>query len=93
MTMLARTFGLAEPIRRGMELKLVRDADAVGRPRALGRPSGVHEDILTGRDTEIAWEDVYADQDGARAAMLTGGDGAFTGVHDEMEARIGMGKW
>jgi hypothetical protein len=54
---LRRTFGMAEPIRRGMELKLTSAGE--WRPAALGGASNVHGDILSGRDTEIDWEDVY----------------------------------
>lgn len=63
MESLRRAYGMAEPIRRGMELKIVRDASFV--PMALGGPrrngGNVHEDILTlgGRDTELGWEDVF----------------------------------
>lgn len=61
METLRRTFGMAEPIRRQMELKIVRDSEF--RPMVLGggRSSSVHEDILVigGRDTEIDWEDVF----------------------------------
>jgi proteasome maturation protein len=58
---LRRTFGISEPVRRGMELKIVRDSE--WRPAVLGgqaRARGVHEDILLGKDTEIQWEDVFA---------------------------------
>lgn len=54
---LRRNFGMAEPIRRGMELKVVRAGE--WRPAQLGNASGVHSDILTGRDAEIDWEDVF----------------------------------
>ncbi|EXJ75280.1 uncharacterized protein A1O5_01976 [Cladophialophora psammophila CBS 110553] len=74
-----------------MELKLVREADSF-RPSVLGRPAGVHEEILTGRDTEISWEDVYAGQDGVRLAGQ-GGDGHGVGWMEEMERKVGMGKW
>lgn len=63
MESLRRAYGMAEPIRRGMELKIVRDASftpmALGGPRANG--GNLHEDILVlgGRDTEIGWEDVF----------------------------------
>lgn len=57
MEMLRRQFGIAEPIRRGMELKITEAGE--WRPAALGRSSGVHKDILEGRDTEIGWEDVF----------------------------------
>jgi hypothetical protein len=55
---LRRTFGISEPIRRGMELKVVREGE--WRPVVLGgNRKGVHEDILTGKDTSIEWEDVF----------------------------------
>ena len=55
---LRRTFGIAEPVRRGMELRI---ADAgEWRPAVLGgASSGVHGDILRGREAEISWEDVF----------------------------------
>ena len=50
---LRRAYGIAEPVRRGMELKIVRDGTF--RPAVLGGSKGgnVHEDILVlgGRDT------------------------------------------
>lgn len=61
MESLRRAYGIAEPVRRGMELKIVRDGTF--RPAVLGGMKGgnVHEDILVlgGRDTEIGWEDVF----------------------------------
>lgn len=58
---LRRAYGIAEPVRRGMELKIVRDSTF--RPAVLGGMKGgnVHEDILVlgGRDAEIGWEDVF----------------------------------
>jgi proteasome maturation protein len=77
MEMLRRTFGMAEPIRRGMELKITRDGE--WRPMALGGglPS-VHEDILRGREDMISWEDIF-----------TGGETrAVVGFHDEMERKL-----
>jgi len=56
------------------------------RPAVLGGSvASVHEDILTGRDAEVSWEDVYID-----AGRVGGGEG---GLHEEMEAKVGMGKW
>jgi len=78
---LRRTFGMAEPIRRGMELKVVREGE--WRPLALGgeRP-GLHEDILSGRDTSIQWEDVF-----------TGSEmRSVVGFHEEMERKVRMGQ-
>lgn len=57
MEMLRRQFGIAEPIRRGMELKTVREGE--WKPAVLGGTAGVHRDILEGRDCEIGWEDVF----------------------------------
>lgn len=57
MEMLRRQFGIAEPVRRGMELKIAEAGE--WRPAALGGSSGVHKDILQGRDCEIGWEDVF----------------------------------
>lgn len=80
MEALRKTFGVAEPVRRGMELKVVRDGE--WRPLALGgaRPS-VSEDILRGRETALAWEDVFAGDEQAQGAV------AF---HDEMERKLKM---
>lgn len=81
MESLRRTFGMAEPIRRGMELKIVRDGE--WRPIALGGglPS-VHEDILRGRDDMISWEDVFTGEE----------QRGIVNVHDEMERKLKMHK-
>lgn len=57
MASLRRAFGIAEPVRRGMELKIARAGE--WRPQALGGSAGVSADVLAGRDLEITWEDVY----------------------------------
>ncbi|KAL6698346.1 proteasome maturation factor UMP1 domain-containing protein [Trichoderma pleuroticola] len=77
METLRRTFGIAEPIRRGMELKIVRDGE--WRPMALGAglPS-VHEDILKGREDTITWDDVFTGNETR----------ALPGFHDEMEKKL-----
>ncbi|KAH8731039.1 integral membrane protein DUF92-domain-containing protein [Phaeosphaeriaceae sp. PMI808] len=78
MEMLRRQFGIAEPVRRGMELKITQAGE--WRPAALGHSSGVHKDILEGRDTEIGWEDVF-----------TGNELRETpDFHSEMEAKMKM---
>ncbi|KAF7545803.1 hypothetical protein G7046_g9478 [Stylonectria norvegica] len=68
---------MAEPIRRGMELKIVRDGE--WRPLALGGglPS-LHEEILKGREDMISWEDIFTGDDSAPIA----------GMHDEMEKKL-----
>ncbi|KAL1869939.1 hypothetical protein Daus18300_005400 [Diaporthe australafricana] len=80
MEVLRKTYGVAEPIRRGMELKITQQGE--WRPMALGGGSSasVHEDILRGRDASISWEDVYTGED-QRSAV---------GVHEEMERKLKM---
>ncbi|KAJ5432875.1 uncharacterized protein N7458_012031 [Penicillium daleae] len=82
MESLRRAYGIAEPVRRGMELKIVRDGTF--RPAVLGGMKGgnVHEDILVlgGRDTEIGWEDVFQGDDLREPPSF----------HDEMEKRLKM---
>lgn len=76
---LRRTFGVSEPIRRGMELKITREGE--WRPTVLGgNRRGVHEDILMGRDSTIEWEDVFM------------GDESRTlpGFHEEVERKVRM---
>lgn len=61
MESLRRAYGIAEPVRRGMEMKIVKDGSF--RPAVLnsGLGGNVHEEILAigGRETEIGWEDVF----------------------------------
>jgi len=67
MEMLRRQFGIAEPVRRGMELAICRSGE--WRPSCLGGYAsglgmgGVHSDILAGRDCEIGWEDVFTGEE------------------------------
>ncbi|KAG9253235.1 proteasome maturation factor [Emericellopsis atlantica] len=78
MNTLRRTYGLAEPVRRGMELKMVRDSE--WRPLALQNGAGksVHEDILMGRDDMITWEDIFTNEEQRQVP----------GVHEEMEKKL-----
>ncbi|KAF4220271.1 hypothetical protein CNMCM8980_004381 [Aspergillus fumigatiaffinis] len=80
METLRRAYGIAEPVRRGMELKIVRDGTF--RPAVLeGNKGGnVHEDILVlgGRDTEIGWEDIFQGDEFREPPSF----------HDEMEKRL-----
>ncbi|KAI0974357.1 proteasome maturation factor UMP1-domain-containing protein [Xylaria arbuscula] len=84
MESLRKTFGMAEPIRRGMELKITREGS--WRPVCLGGGAGstgvggasVHEDILTGREASCDWEDVFTGEE-QRGAL---------GVHEEMERKL-----
>lgn len=82
MELLRREFGIAEPVKRGMEMKIVRAGE--WRPAVLdagaGAVGGVHADVLAGRDLEIGWEDVFKGQE-VREGM---------DFHSEMEARLRM---
>ena len=76
---LRRTFGISEPVRRGMELKITREGS--WRPLALGGGvRGVHEDILLGRECAIDWEDVFTGE-----AMRS-----VPGFHEEVEKKVRM---
>ncbi|CAJ2512167.1 Uu.00g051820.m01.CDS01 [Anthostomella pinea] len=83
MESLRKTFGMAEPIRRGMELKITREG--AWRPMALGgqgvggaHGSSVHEDVLRGREAFVDWDDVFTGEE-QRGAV---------GVHEEMERKL-----
>lgn len=81
METLRRAYGIAEPIRRGMELKIARDGE--WRPAALGGgpgAAGVHEQILRGQDDTITWEDVFTNE----------ATRSFVNVHDEIERKVRM---
>jgi proteasome maturation protein len=78
---LRRTFGISEPIRRGMELKIVKEGE--WRPAVLGGglERGIHEDILRGTDCSLSWEDVFKGDEMR----------AVPGFHDEVERKVRMG--
>ena len=82
MNMLRRNFGIAEPVRRGMEMKICKEGE--WRPTCLGGSAGVGGDVLAGRDAELSWEDVYKGDNGT-------GDGAD--LHSEMEMKLKMNNW
>ncbi|OQO09705.1 hypothetical protein B0A48_05108 [Cryoendolithus antarcticus] len=90
-SMLRRQFGLAEPVRRAMELGVVAQGEwrpSVLGPIGHGGSAGVHRDILEGRDWECSWEDVFEGDVFAGAAAAEG-----MGFHAEMETRSGMDSW
>ncbi|RMJ21338.1 hypothetical protein PHISP_07796, partial [Aspergillus sp. HF37] len=79
---LRRAYGIAEPVRRGMEMKIVKDGSF--RPAALGggRDGNLHEEVLAigGRETEVGWEDIFAGDEFREPPTF----------HDEMEKRLRM---
>ncbi|RKF81093.1 Proteasome maturation factor UMP1 [Golovinomyces cichoracearum] len=80
MESLRRTFGIAEPIRRGMELKMVREGS--WKPACLGGglERSVHEDILMGTDTGCQWEDIFKGYEIR----------SIPEFHDEVERKVRM---
>jgi len=75
---LRRVYGIAEPVRRGMELKTVREGE--WRAGVLGGSAGVSGDVLEGRDWGCEWEDVFVGDETREVADF----------HSEMEARLKM---
>ena len=61
-------------------MKICREGEWV--PHCLGGSVRAGEEILAGKDTEIAWEDVYKSEEDARV-----GD-----VQAEIEGRVGIGE-
>ncbi|CCD24237.1 Ump1p NDAI_0C05780 [Naumovozyma dairenensis CBS 421] len=72
-------FGIAEPLRREMELSIVEKTDF----NPLNSNS-MHRDILLNKDTSVDWEDVYP---GGRMAsgMMIGND-----IHNQIERKTGI---
>lgn len=88
MESLRRIYGIAEPVRRQMELSMVRGGS--WRPVCLGGGDRVHEDVLEGRDAEVGWEDVFR----TREELGSGeAEGLGSGVLAEMESRVKMNSW
>ncbi|KAF2401168.1 proteasome maturation factor UMP1 [Trichodelitschia bisporula] len=75
---LRRAYGIAEPVRRGMELRIAGAGE--WRPLCLGGSAGVHSDVLNGREAEIAWEDVFTGDELREVPDF----------HSEVEARMKM---
>lgn len=80
MESLRRTFGLAEPLRREMELKMVREGS--WKPLCLGGglERSIHEDILMGTDTTCQWEDIFKGDESRR----------IVDIQDEVERKVNM---
>lgn len=85
MTGLRRTFGIAEPVRRGMELEIARQGE--WRPSVLGGSEGVSGDVLEGRDWCLEWEDVYDGGFRDGSGLIGREEG---GVLGEVEGKVGF---
>lgn len=84
--LLRQQYGIAEPVKRQMELSIVRAGE--WRPNILGGGfgagmGGVHADVLSGRDCEISWEDVFTGEELRDSVDF----------HSEMEGRFKMNVW
>ncbi|CDO95188.1 unnamed protein product [Kluyveromyces dobzhanskii CBS 2104] len=72
-------FGIAEPMKRVMELKLVESSDF----NPLNQ-SNLHRDILMNKEASIDWEDVYPNSD-FTSGMMVADD-----IHTKIEKRMGI---
>jgi proteasome maturation protein len=52
-----RNFGIAAAVRSAWDLQVVKQS--MWTPLTLGGGCGVIEDVLTGRDCELSWDDVF----------------------------------
>ncbi|KAF1814216.1 hypothetical protein P152DRAFT_471996 [Eremomyces bilateralis CBS 781.70] len=57
METLRRVYGIAEPVKRGMELQIVGAGEWA--PAMVGGTAAVHREVLEGREMDVAWEDVF----------------------------------
>jgi len=74
-----RNYGPGEPIRRTMELEVVKATNLI--PGMVGGPSTVHEDILRNKSTTVSWEEIYPG--------LSDTD-MKSSFHAELEKRMGI---
>lgn len=77
-----RLLGMADPIKREMELALVQQSEF--RPLVLGGSSRIHSDILQNKDCSVDWEDVYPVS--SDLLLHTAPASAATALHSELEA-------
>lgn len=83
-----RTLGAAEPIRRGMELEIVKSIDSLVPREILGLGTSAHHDILMNKENNVTWEEIYPD---FGANGTANGLGLLkTDVHAEMSKRMGV---
>lgn len=73
-----RTFGAGEPIRRAMELEVVKMTDMTSN--ILGGTTSIHRDILLNKDATVTWEEIYPDQPQIQKMDF----------HSELEKRMGF---
>ncbi|AET40932.1 Ump1p Ecym_7079 [Eremothecium cymbalariae DBVPG len=74
-------FGVAEPMRRVMELEIVQQTDF----NPIADPSNIHRDILLNKEASIDWEDIYPDSAGLSGDITLSND-----VHTKIEKSLGI---
>ncbi|CCF59844.1 hypothetical protein KAFR_0I00630 [Kazachstania africana CBS 2517] len=78
-----QVFGIAEPMKRVMELNIVKSTEF--NPLNTSHHTSIHEDILLNKDNSVAWEDIYRNNDGLQSGMMVGND-----VHTKIERSLGI---
>lgn len=75
-----RMFGMADPVKREMELAIVENSEFV--PTVLGSTSHIHSDILRNKDWSVDWEDIYSDH--TSSGLIN------NNIHTQMESRLNI---
>lgn len=73
-------FGIAEPMKRVMDLKLVKQTDF----NPLNQ-SNLHRDILLNKESSIDWEDIYGESPLNQSGNLLGDE-----IHAKIESHTGI---
>ncbi|SCU93669.1 LAFA_0F17612g1_1 [Lachancea sp. 'fantastica'] len=85
-----QVFGLAEPMKREMELAIVRNSDfnplSLGTENGFSSPASMHRDILLNREASVDWEDVYP----GSSSMGIGGVSLGADVHGAIERSLNI---
>lgn len=76
-------FGIAEPMKRVMELNIVESTDF--KPLNVNGHSSIHNDILMNRDSSIDWEDIYPGTGLQISGNMVGDD-----IHTQIERKVGI---
>ncbi|SCU94715.1 LANO_0E07822g1_1 [Lachancea nothofagi CBS 11611] len=81
-----RVFGLAEPMKREMELAIVQNSDfnPLSQSTDSGFSTSLHRDILLNREASVDWEDVY------QGSGIVGGVSMGPDVHGAIEKSLGI---
>lgn len=74
-----QVFGIAEPMKRVMELEIVQNTDF--NPL---NSSNIHQDILLNKDTSIDWEDVYTENNNTSGMMVA------NDIHTTIENKLNL---